>query len=284
MADFPANPLLDLQAMLRRLRENYLAELDKKLVDLESGLLALERTERFAEVFERAYRKVHLLKGNAATYGLPIISKICYQLEEHLNVFSNNVAEQPREMLDRCVAHIDLLRKARSQALAGSEHFNDIEEALSTLRTQLLGDRYSVLIVETSKVNIKLCTEIMKRYPVQVTIMDNGYHALENLLQQNYHLLITGLEVKMLNGLALVAAVRMSARGNQDMQAILLTSSKQPPFKRNVDPNAIVPRDSNFAENLGRAIDSCVAALREKDVKLSYADWPSLDVAGILLR
>jgi CheY-like chemotaxis protein len=106
----------------------------------------------------------------------------------------------------------------------------------------------------------------MKRFPVQVTVIDNGYQALEYLLQQKYHLLITGLEVKILNGLALVAAVRMSARGNQDMQAILLSSSKQPPFKRNVDPNYIVPRDSKFAENLGSAIDNCIAALREKEV------------------
>ncbi len=264
MADSPAKSLPDVQAMLRQLRENHLAELDDKLGDLESDLLALDRIEHFSDVFERAYRKVHSLKGSAGTYGLPILSKICHQLEEHLNRLSITPAKLPREMSDRCLAHIDLMRKARDQAQAGGEHFNDIEEELSVLRTQLLGDRYSVLIVETSKVNIKLCTEIMKRYPVQVTVMDNGYQALEHLLQQKYHLLITGLEVKMLNGLALVAAVRMSARGNQDMQAILLSSSKQPPFKRNVDPNYIVPRDSKFAENLGSAIDNCIAALREK--------------------
>ncbi|MEK6662819.1 MAG: Hpt domain-containing protein [Pseudomonadota bacterium] len=266
MADSSAKPLPDVQAMLRQLREKYLAELDAKLGDLESDLLALDRVEHFSDVFERAYRKVHSLKGSAGTYGLPILSKICHQLEEHLNQLSITPAKLPREMSDRCLAHIELMRKARDQAQAGGEHFNDIEEELGVLRTQLLGDRYSVLIVETSKVNIKLCTEIMKRYPVQVTVMDNGYQALEHLLQQKYHLLITGLEVKVLNGLALVAAVRMSARGNQDMQAILLSSSKQPPFKRNVDPNYIVPRDSKFAENLGSAIDSCVVALREKKV------------------
>jgi len=265
MADSPTKALPDVQAILRQLRENYLVEMDQKLGDIESDLLALERTERFADVFERAYRKVHSLKGSAGTYGLPIISKICHQLEDHFNLFSNNASNLTREVLDRCLAHINLLRKAREQAQAGGEHFNDIEEELSKLRTSLLGDRYSVLIVETSKVNIKLCNEIMKRYPVQVTVVDSGYQALELLLQQKYHLLITGLEVKLLNGLALVAAVRMSARGNQDMQAILLSSSKQPPFKRNVDPNYIVPRDSQFAENLGQAIDHCIAALRERE-------------------
>ena len=263
MADSSTKSLPDLQVMLRQFRENYLAELDQNLGNLESDLLALDRIERFADVFERAYRKVHALKCSAGTHGLHIISKICHQLEQHLKLSAVNPAMLPREVTDRCLAHIDLMRKARDHAQAGGEHFNDIEAELSALRTLLLGDRYSVLIVETSKVNIKLCAAIMKRYPVHVTVMDNGYQALEHLLQQKYDLLITGLEVKMLNGLALVAALRMSARVNQDMQAILLSSSKQPPFKRNVDPNCIVPRDSKFAENLGSAIENCIAAIRE---------------------
>lgn len=264
MSDSSAKLQPDTLAVLRQLRAYFLAELDDKLGDLESDLLALDCKAHFADAFERASRKLRALKGGAGAHGLPILSKICHQLEEHLNLRLNVVAELPSDLSDRCLAHLDLIRQARDQARAGGEHFNDIEEALSVLRTQLLGDRYSVLIVETSKVNIKLCTEIMKRYPAHVTVLENGYQALEHLLQQKYDLLITGLEVKMLNGLALVAAVRMSARGNQDIQAILLTSSKQPPFKRNVDPNFIVPRDSQFAEKLGQAIDNCVAALREK--------------------
>lgn len=264
MAESPAKLLPDVQGMLRQLRANYIAELSEKLDDIESDLLAMERTERFTEVFERAYRKVHSLKGSAGTYGLPVITKICHQLEEYLNLFSSNATQASKEVVDRCLAHVDLMRKAQRLAKTGSELYNDIEEELSALRNHLLGDRYSVLIVETSKVNIKLCTEIMKGYPTHVTIMDNGYQALETLLQQKYDLLISSLEVKLLNGLALITAVRMSARVNHDIQSILLTSSKQPPFKRNIDPDVIVPRDSNFAGNLGQAIEKCIAALRSK--------------------
>ena len=182
----------DVQALLRQLRENYLVELDEKLGAIESDLLALERTERFADAFERAYRKLHALKSSASTYGLSIISKICYQLEEHFTLFAHDPAKLTREVLDRCVAHIALMRKAQEKAQQGSEHFNDIEDQLSTLRGTFLGNRFSALIVETSKVNIKLCTEIMKAYPAHVTVMDNGYQALERLLLQKYHLLITG--------------------------------------------------------------------------------------------
>ena len=255
---------LDVQAMLRQLRTNFLAEMGEQLGDIEADLWALERTHRFHEVLERGYRKVHALKASAGTYGLPIISKICHQLEEHLNLFAGDPERLTAELLERRVAHIDLMRTAQSAAKQGSEHFNDIEESLQELRGLLLGSRFSILIVEVSKLNIKLCTDIMKGYHAHVTVIDSGYQALELLLNQKYQLLITGLEVKFLNGLALVAAVRMSARGNQDIQSILLTSSKLPPLKRNVDPNFIVARDSQFSMNLSRAIETCIGTLQAK--------------------
>jgi len=192
---------------------------------------------------------------------LPIISKICHQLEEYIGLFANNREKLTPDILERCLQHIDLMRKAQQSAKEGGEHFNDIEDALLSLRSALLGNRLSVLIVENSKVNIKVCTEIMKQYPVHVTVLDSGYQALELLLHQKYQMLITGLEVKLLNGLALVAAVRMSGRSNQDIPAILITSSKLPPLKRNVDPNFIVARDSQFSENLTKAIESSIKML-----------------------
>ena len=262
MSQKASKPPVDVQAMLRQLRASYLDEMEEKLVGIETDLLALERTDRFQEVFERAYRKVHSMKGSAGTYGLPIISKICHQLEEYIGLFANDRAKLTEDIMERCLQHIDLMRKAQEAAKQGSEHFNEIEDALLELRGALLGNRFSVLIVENSKVNIKLCTEIMKKYPIHTTVLDSGYQALELLLHQKYQMLITGLEVKLLNGLALVAAVRMSARSNQDIPAILITSSKLPPLKRNVDPNYIVARDSQFSENLTKAIESCLDKLK----------------------
>ena len=255
---------LDVQLMLRQLRTHYLAEMTETLSDIESDILALERTDRFGEMFERGYRKVRALKGSAGVYSLPIISKICHQLEEHLNVFAGDPDLLTADMLERCRAHIALMHKAQEAARHGAEHFNDIDDDLQILRSKMLGPRFSALIVEISKVNIKLCTEIIKSYPAHVTIIDSGYQALELLLQQKYQLLIIGMEVKLLNGLALVAAVRMSARSNQDIQSILITSSKLPPLKRTIDPNFIVARDSNFSANLARAIETSIGTLQAK--------------------
>lgn len=253
----------DVQAMLRRLRASYVSELGDKLDQLEGDLLALEDAARFAEGFELTYHRVHSLKGSAGTYGIPIISKICHQLEEYLNAGAATPDKVSRQLLEQCLAHVDLMRQARELVTRGAEHFQDIEQQLDSLRVSLLGDRYSVMMVETSKVNVKLCCEIMRGFPLHVTVLDNGVHALERLLHERYHILITGHDVKVLNGLALVAAVRLSNRNNQNIKAILLSSQKQRLFRRDTDPDYMIPRDARFPENLATAVQTCLAQLRE---------------------
>lgn len=254
----------DVHALLRQMRDSYVAELGDKLDEIETDLIGLEKAVNFIAQFESTYRRVHSLKGTAGTYGLPIFSKICHQLEEFLNRFGPDRTKCTRELLDQCLAHVDLMRRAREQVARGVEHGADIEDDLEKLRALLVGSGFTALVVETSKVNIKLCREIMRQYPIHVTVLDNGLLALERLLQHRYHLLVTGLEVKVLNGLALTAAIRANARINADILAILLSSSSAlPSFKRGVDPNYIIARDAKFAENLGKAIETCIGQLRK---------------------
>lgn len=255
---------VDMQSMLRQMRDSYIAELGEKLDEIETDLMVLEKTPQFIQQFESTYRRVHSLKGSAGTYGLPIFTKISHQLEEFLNRFGPDRTKCTREALDHCLAHVDLMRRAREQVARGIEHGADIEEDLSQLRAVLIGGGFSALVVETSKVNIKLLSDIMRKYPIHVTVLDNGLQALERLLHHRYHLLVTGLEIKAMNGLALTAAIRTNGRINHDILAILLSSSGAlPPFKRGIDPNFIIARDSKFAERVAQAIESCITQLRQ---------------------
>ncbi len=263
MAGEPPRSSTDVQALLRHLRASYVSELGEKLDQLEADLLALEDAARFAQGFESSYRRVHSLKGSAGTYGIPIISKICHQLEEYLNASGATPDQISRQVLEQFLAHVELMRQARELVTRGAEHFQDIEDQLDRLRGTLLRDRYSLMMVETSRVNVKLCCEILRGFPLHVTVLDNGVHALERLLQERYHILITGQDVKMLNGLALVAAVRLSNRNNQNIKAILLSSQKQRLFRRDTDPDYMIPRDARFPENLSTAVQTCLAQLRE---------------------
>lgn len=254
-----------MQSVLRQMRDAYVTELSEKLDEIEADLMALEKQPDFIAQFEAVYRRVHSLKGSAGTYGLPIFTKISHQLEEFLNRFGPDRTKCTRVALDHCLAHVDLMRRAREQVVRGIEHGADIEEELNSLRISLVGSGFSALVVETSRVNIKLLNEIMRKYPIHVTVLDNGLHALERLLHHRYHLLVTGLEVKALNGLALTAAIRTNGRINHDILAILLSSSGAlPPFKRGIDPNFIIARDSKFAERVAQAVESCIGQLRKE--------------------
>ncbi len=247
----------DVPALLRRLRTAYVAQLAGAIAAVEKDLRALDRSGDFATRFEACYRRVYALKSGAGSYGLPILAKIGHQLEEHLHRLA---AEPGEDLLQRCLAHVALMREVQEEVSRGVERFPEVEDRLAELRATLLGPRYSALVVEKSKVNVKLCNDTLKAYPVHVTVVDDGLQALEWLLGQRYHLLITALDVGMLNGLALIAAVRANKRLNHDIQAILVSSSPSlPNFKRDIDPNFTIARDGKFAESLSQAVAACLA-------------------------
>lgn len=261
MSSLPADKSTPLSALSRQLRAAYVAELAEELDAIERDLIALEDAARFPEALPRVYRRVRSMKAGAASHGCTALGRICHQLEDHLN--SLGIAgPAPRDALDRCLAHVDLMREARDLALRGVEEFQELDGRLETLRRALVGSRFSAMLVETSRVNVKLCSEILSGFPLHLTVLDNGLHALERLLTERYHLLITGSEVKMLNGLALVAAVRLSNRHNQNIKAILLSSQKQRLFRRDTDPDHMIPRDARFPEHLTAAVESCLAQLQ----------------------
>ena len=67
-------------------------------------------------------------------------------------------------------------------------------------------------------------------------------HGLENLLINQYDLLISSLETPRLNGDALVAALRLARNNNKNIDAILITSRSREAIANPDDFTAIVDR------------------------------------------
>lgn len=246
----------DVQALVRHWRSRYAQELDAKLGELEAELHALLEADDFERVFANAIARLRALRGGASIYGLPIVARISEQLEECLTACASVPMEAA--VLETAAAHLALMREARSLALMGAEHFLEIERRLARLRNQLVGERAAVMVVETSRVNVKLCEEVLADYPVHLTLLDDGLAALTRLLDERYRLLITGSEPKTLNGFALVAAIRLSNRPNRAIKAIVLSSQVGRNLGREIDPDYVLPRDARLPQLLRTAVETCL--------------------------
>jgi chemotaxis protein histidine kinase CheA len=244
-----------IQQMLLDLRNAFLDDMPEKLDRLESLLLEIEKNGASSEAFNEFYRIVHSLKGSGGTHGLHIITTICHQLEDLLNTTDGGNQYTPA-LISSSLNYVDLLRMSTDMLQAGDENFLQIEKQLNQLRNQLAPKQFTVLIVDNSKLSTHMYLQTIAGLPIRPVVMNDGLQALMRALTEPFDLLVTTNEIPVLNGLALIGALKLSRTKNSNIKSILITSNKniteQP--NRTTDADYIVTKDMNLAQNLVNAV------------------------------
>lgn len=240
------------EVLLAEMRSEFLNELPDRCDDFEELILELQKASDNRESFETLYRGVHSLKGSGGTHGLPLITTICHQLENLLSE-GDAVKVFDRAFVDAALALVDLLRHVEGAARQNPPDFSIIEARLEEQRALNLQHRLPVLLVESSRVMAGLCQKALEDLNLQLSLVDDGLTALERLLNEHFLLVIVARELKALNGIPLLAALRTSQGRNQEIPALLLTSrtEKIPDF---ITSTTIVSRDRNLSRTLHEAV------------------------------
>lgn len=246
------------QALLESMREEFLCELPERCDACDDLILTLERTPGDREAFNELYRGVHSLKGSGGTHGLPIITTLCHQLE---NLLSETDAKRGFDaaFATRALAYVDLLRQVGTAAHQDKPDYSAIEAGLESLRQLTLQRRKAGLIAESSMVMAGLYQKALEALPLQLTVVDNGLTALGRLLHEPFDFVIVGGELKDLNGMALMTAVRAAQARNQSIPAILV-SSKRDTIPEYARFSASISRDQDLAGNLVAAVRAVLPA------------------------
>ncbi|HCA27812.1 MAG TPA: hypothetical protein DEP05_09310 [Betaproteobacteria bacterium] len=248
---------LALQDFIAQLRQAFLDELPERLEELERLLLQLENNESPGEPFNEFYRGIHSIKGSGGTFGLHLATTICHQLEDYLNLLPGKPPKFNSHAVDICLQHIDLLRNFVEAIQSGAASFPAIEKKIGALQKEVLGrQEHTALILDNSKVSQNICSQTLENLGFRTVSMDDGYLALMRALTQPFDILITSSELKMLNGEALIAALRLSNSVNKHIKAIMLTSNNAllRAKKREIDPDAVIWRDANIATKLSEKV------------------------------
>lgn len=236
------------QQLLHEMRNGFLAEMPERCDQIEQGLLVLEASPGDREAFNDLYRHIHSLKGSGGTHGLVVISHICHQLE---NILANyNDADLPGDMFSQALVHVDLLRRVAERA-RNEDDFTDIYAELSECQPKLQKTSRSILVAESSAMMANLCQKVLAGQQVHVTLVRDGLTALAHLTRDRYDLLVLGKELAQLNGIAVVAALRVANHRNSQLPVVLLTSN-QVDIPSHVYIDQIVERDKELASALAR--------------------------------
>lgn len=214
------------KAMLASLRENYLRDLPSHIDDIEQILLEIEREGFDLGMCRELYRQVHSLKGSGGTYGLDFLSDICHPFEDLLSALIESPMLVKQGAMELGLQYVDLMRKTCFVYSMGGEPSADLKLHLHSLRQRASRNSHSALIVEGSEVVLGMIKETLKEYGFRVEIARDGYLALGRVLSEPFDLLVSGLENKRLNGLALISAVKKSGLRTGKTKTVLLTTSQ----------------------------------------------------------
>lgn len=229
------------QQMLDELKGSYIDELPAKFEELELLVLKVKKKDNFEEDMGELHRKVHSLKGSSGTHGLNDLSKVCHRLEDYLKAANEDKSNAVSlEDANRWIAHIDLMRKVLTAYQTGEGLIGDIEDTLDELNAtqQQVAASYSGIIVDQSKANAMMYQNALSALPIKFVLMTDGYNALDVLLNNKMDLLVTSMELRKLNGVALISAVKLANGVSKDIQTILVTSN---PKAATTETNVIAP-------------------------------------------
>ncbi len=250
--------------LLEQIRDSYLLEMQGKCDDIESLVLSLNNA--FSENYAELYRLVHSMKGSAGTHGLAMVSAICHELEDQLAKLNDSQVVGSAE-INVMLRLVDLIRRARGIALKDKADYSDAERELEAIRRESLNDLYPVLLIESSGYVRMLCQEALAKLPVELTIEEDGIQALQRLLRKRFACVIAANEVKTLNGIAVISAVRASESRNRYIKTILLTSRDQLRDGKHLNLDYVIKRNASLGDNLVQAVRDVLAGQRQSSSK-----------------
>jgi chemotaxis protein histidine kinase CheA len=247
-----------IQILLLQLKQNYIAELPDRFHRLEELVLQIEREGYTPEIYNDLFRQVHSLKGSGGTHGLQIITRICHPFEDYLSTINEKSNLRQLGFGNISFSYLDLLSEVGGRLANGEEVFTDVEDILNQLRLRSFAPRYAALIVENSNVVIKILTKTLISRNFRVVTQDDGYAALGRALVEPFDLIISATEIKQLNGIAFLTALKLSNDINSHTKTILLTSNRSQ-ITAKYQPDFTISKDDRLSVNLNIALVSIVA-------------------------
>jgi len=243
--------------VLAELKESYLNNLPTQLDEMETLILQLEKKRGdYKENFESLYRKAHSLKGSAGTLGYQIVTSICHQLEDFLSSSLADEESVNQDKIDSVFSYLDLLREANSQLENKATDFIGILDKLESIKKKESDHELKGLFVgPASQVYSQMCLSLFEQLNIQCASIENGMTALQRLLHEHFDFLITSKENLELNGLAIIAALRLNHGKNQKIKTILITTDARTDAPESCRPDYIITKNKRFSDNLQNTME-----------------------------
>jgi CheY-like chemotaxis protein/HPt (histidine-containing phosphotransfer) domain-containing protein len=236
------------------LKDEYLSILEENLLQLETGILALEGQsgEQLKGSLFSIFRLVHSIKGSAGTYELFTMTNIFHRFEDHINTKINTT--EVAKAVDTFLGFLDLAKKCLEDYENNSgemDKYVTLIDELSLSKKTLVG---KILLVEPTKSIGKIITKVALENRIEVTILENGVTALNRILMERFDLIISSINIEMLDGVSFLSAIRVMKSLNQKTPLVLISSDENFVKSRNLESVEFLVKNSELLSSLDKVI------------------------------
>lgn len=215
----------DMEMLLADMRFEFIEETRDRLERVEQQIAQIEsRQGKVENALLELKRDIHSVKGSAAPFGFPIITKIAHGLEDYLDTtgdITNVAAEDLRIFVDTIADVLD----------AGDEPEDELKEmmlkGLPSGRTQSGKHRLAkgtIILLMPGGVQRKIIGQELAQLGFKVTILDNPIEALDTVLILKPDFMITTMVQPRLSGVEM-ARVLSVIDATSALKVAILSSS-----------------------------------------------------------
>lgn len=242
------------EQVLIDLQKNYLEDLPFRFDEIERIILLLENSSTLGEEFVELLRVVHSLKGSAGTYSFSVVSRICHLMEDTLKHIADNHGALTDAFISAWLSYVDLMRKTQQLLLEGESDFEEVLSLAQEIDANLYSDDIRCLIIDPSRFASLIYQKSLSDLPMRFTVESDGIRALERLVTERWDVLITSMEVPLLNGPTIIAVCRLSAGLNEKLKTVLVTSKSNLELSDIQKPDCVVKRGAGLADDLQQSV------------------------------
>jgi len=214
----------DMEMLLADMRFEFIEETRDRLERVEWQIRQIEsRQGKLEDTLLELKRDIHSVKGSAAPFGFPTITKIAHGLEDYLETtgdVTNVVAEDLRIFIDTIADVLD----------SGDEPDDQLKEmmlkGLPSGRTQSGLQRLSrgtIVLLMPRGVQRKIIGQELAQLGFMVTILDNPVEAIDTILVLRPDFMITTMIQSSLSGLEM-ARVLSVIEATKNLKVAILSS------------------------------------------------------------